>query len=127
MITLTTLLLCFVLLTILILIALPLGNYMAKVFQGENTILTPIIKPLENWLYRLCAISKNKGMDWKNYSISLILFSILSIIILWLIQIFQGILPLNQFNLKGLPWMARLTLQYPLSLTQTGNRLLEKV
>ena len=59
-----------VFLGILILLAVFLGNYMAKVFTGRRNILSFIIRPLETGLYKLCGIDETKMMSWKQYSIA---------------------------------------------------------
>ncbi|HEX7555243.1 MAG TPA: potassium-transporting ATPase subunit KdpA, partial [Leptolinea sp.] len=51
--------------TLLILTAKPLGSYMAKVYSGEKTFLSVIIKPIESFFYRLAGISAEKEMNWK--------------------------------------------------------------
>ena len=43
------------------------GRYIAKVFQGERNLLTPIIRPIERGIYRLCGIDESKEMTWKTY------------------------------------------------------------
>jgi K+-transporting ATPase ATPase A chain len=54
-----------VLFALLTLLAKLLGGYMAKVYQGEHTILSPLFAPLENWIYRLSGVEKEAEMNWK--------------------------------------------------------------
>ena len=54
--------------TILVLLVKPLGNYMAKVFQGENTFLSRWVTPLEGAFYRFTTIDPSDEMDWKMYT-----------------------------------------------------------
>jgi K+-transporting ATPase ATPase A chain len=82
-------------LVILVLLVKPLGLYMAKVFQGERTFLTPIIAPLERLTYRLAGIHPEEEMDWKVYAIAVLLFSGVGFVFLYLLQRLQGLLPLN--------------------------------
>ena len=56
-----------VFLTILTVFAVILGEYMAKVFQGENTWFSPIFNPIEKLLYKLLGVDETKEMDWKTY------------------------------------------------------------
>lgn len=80
-----------------------LGAWMAKVFEGEKHFLN-FLRPLEVFFYKLAGVSENEGMNWKQYSAALLLFSGISFIVVFLIQIFQGHLPLNPQNLPGVSW-----------------------
>lgn len=80
---------------VLVLLVKPLGLYMARVYQGERTLLSPVLAPLERLIYRLAGVDPADEMDWKVYSVVLLLFSIVGIIFLYLLQQFQGFLPLN--------------------------------
>ncbi len=42
-----------------------LGTYMAKVFVGERTFMTPLVRPIEKTIYSVCGVDENEGMDWK--------------------------------------------------------------
>lgn len=91
-------------LTILTLIALLLGEYMAKVFQGERTFLSFILNPIEKLLYKLFGIDDKAEMDWKAYSFSLIIFNVLGILALFILQEFQHLLPFNPQHFGALRW-----------------------
>jgi potassium-transporting ATPase potassium-binding subunit len=80
---------------ILILLVKPVGGYMAKVFQGERNFLTPVLSPIERFFYRLAGIDPQAEMDWKVYSIALLLFSMVGIVFLYLLLRLQALLPLN--------------------------------
>jgi K+-transporting ATPase ATPase A chain len=86
----------------LILLVKPLGLYMSRVYQGEMTFLTPVLAPVERLVYRVAGIAAEDEMDWKNYSISLLLFNLLGFAFLYLLLRFQNQLPLNPLHLKGL-------------------------
>lgn len=88
-------------LTILIVIGKPLGRYMAKVYEGEKVFLSPIVNPIETVIYKIIGTNANDEMDWKEYMISLIMYSITGFSFVFLILIFQAMLPLNPENLKG--------------------------
>lgn len=90
--------------TILTFIALLLGEYMAKVFKGEKTLLSFILKPIENLLYKLFGIDENLEMDWKTYSFSLIIFNVLGIIAVFALQELQHFLPLNPEGFGPVRW-----------------------
>jgi K+-transporting ATPase ATPase A chain len=80
---------------VLILLVKPLGLYMARVYQGERTLLSPVVAPIERLIYRLSGVNLADEMDWKVYSVALLLFSIVGITFLYLLQQLQGFLPLN--------------------------------
>ena len=86
---------------LLVLIALskPLGSFIARVYQGERTFLTPMMKPVENLIYRLSGIRSDDEMDWKTYAISILVFGFVSMIVVILIERLQGLLPLNPQNI----------------------------
>ena len=81
----------------------PLGSYMAKVYQGERTIFTPIIAPAESLFYRILGIHSRDEMDWKTYAMAILWFSLFGFAVLFVLQLIQGWLP---FNPQGLPGVA---------------------
>ena len=86
---------------VLIALALPLGKYMTKVFQRENTYLDLLLKPLEKAIYRLTAVNDEVEMNWKQYAANVILFNFAGMTAIFLIMVFQKILPLNPEQLSG--------------------------
>lgn len=88
---------------ILILLAIPLGRYMGKVFLGEKVFLSPIIRPIEKFLYRILKVDEEKSMGWKQYAGSVLMFNLLGFIVVYLLQIFQKYLPLNPENIGNVP------------------------
>ena len=80
---------------ILVLLVKPLGAYMARVYQREQTFLDPILGPVERFVYRLAGVRENVEMDWKVYAIALLQFSLASLLIVYLVQRVQNLLPLN--------------------------------
>lgn len=88
---------------ILILLAIPLGRYMGKVFLGEKVFLSPIVRPIEKFLYRILKIDEEKGMGWKQYAGSLLMFNLLGFIVVYLLQVFQKYLPLNPEDIGNVP------------------------
>ncbi len=91
------------LLVVLFLAAL-MGEYMAKVFSGESTLMTPLLRPLEKRLYLLCGVDESREMSWKAYAAALLVFNILGFIALFLIQELQALLPLNPAGLGAVRW-----------------------
>ncbi|MGG5461439.1 potassium-transporting ATPase subunit KdpA [Clostridium sp. B9] len=88
-------------LIILIILAIPLGKYIGKVMNGERVFLSKVIVPIENLIYRLFGVDEEEEMGWKKYSISILVFSAIGFIVLFLLNIFQGFLPLNPEGVQG--------------------------
>ncbi len=82
-------------LTILLLLAKPLGSFMAKVYQGERTFLDPVLGPIERFIYRIAGVKPEEEMNWKTYAGAVMLFNILGILAVYAIQRLQAVLPLN--------------------------------
>lgn len=89
---------------ILVLLAIPLGIYIGKVMNGEKVLLSKLLSPCEKLIYKVLGINKEEEMTWRRYSISVLIFSGVGFIILFLIQILQGILPGNPEGVGGLSW-----------------------
>ena len=79
----------------LLLLAKPLGIYMAMVYEGEQFLPVRIIGPVERIFYRLCGIHPDEEMDWKQYAVAVLIFSAAGLLLLYLFQRLQGVLPLN--------------------------------
>lgn len=79
----------------------PLGLFMWRVFAGERTLLTPVLRPVERVIYRATGADATREMGWTEYTISTLLFSIVSLLALYLLQRLQGMLPFNPQNLPG--------------------------
>ncbi|HWZ82909.1 MAG TPA: potassium-transporting ATPase subunit KdpA [Terriglobales bacterium] len=73
----------------------PLGLFMARVFNREKTFMDPVLRPLERLLYRVSRVDETHEMRWTEYAVSMLLFSVVSMLVLYLIQRVQGFLPLN--------------------------------
>jgi len=80
---------------ILIALAKPLGLYMARVYQGEHTLLDPLLRPVERLLYRLAGVHAGDEMDWKVYALAMLLFNAAGLLVVYALQRLQGFLPLN--------------------------------
>jgi potassium-transporting ATPase potassium-binding subunit len=77
------------------LVSVPLGLYMARVFSDEKTFLDPVLKPLEKLIYKVCGIHPANEMTWWEYAISMLLFSMAGMLLLYAIERLQQFLPLN--------------------------------
>ncbi len=84
-------------------ISVPLGLYMARVFSNERTFLDPVLGPVERLIYRICGINPGVEMGWAGYTISMLAFSLISMIFLYALQRLQYYLPLNPQGLAGVP------------------------
>ena len=73
----------------------PLGAFMARVFNREKTFLDPVLRPLEKLIYRTTGVDEKHEMAWTEYAVAMLLFSVVSMLLLYLIQRVQGYLPFN--------------------------------
>ncbi len=79
----------------LLVLAKPLGIYMAKVYDGHSFVLDKVLGPAERFIYRCCGIHPDEDMDWKKYAMAVLMFSAVGLLTVYLLQRIQGILPLN--------------------------------
>jgi len=84
--------------------AILLGKYMSKVFTGKKTFITPVIMPVEKFIYRICSIDENQEMTWKRYAYTLLIFNTIGILFLFVLQLIQNYLPLNPAGMTGVRW-----------------------
>ena len=82
-------------LLVIFLVTKPLGVFMTRVFTREKTLLDPLLRPVEKLIYRLIGIDENHEMRWTEYTISMLLFSGVSMLLLYLIERSQRWLPFN--------------------------------
>lgn len=73
----------------------PFGGYMTRVFNGERTILSPVLRPFERGLYWLCGVNEEEDQHWTTYGAAMLAFSVVGFIVLYGIQRLQGVLPFN--------------------------------
>ncbi len=83
----------------LLALAKPLGSFMARVYEGERTILDPILRPVERLIYRLAGVHAEEDMDWKVYAIAMMVFNVMGLLVVYAIQRVQAVLPLNPAGL----------------------------
>jgi K+-transporting ATPase ATPase A chain len=77
------------------LVARPLGSFMAKVFARERTWLDPVLRPIERLVYRATGVDETHEMRWTEYAVALLLFSVVSMLVLYLMERTQQLLPFN--------------------------------
>jgi len=90
----------FVVLTALV---VPLGRFMARVFQGERTFLTPVLQPVEAVLYSLGGVDKNREQHWITYTVAMLLFNAAGFLVVYALQRFQAVLPFNPADQSAVP------------------------
>ncbi len=73
----------------------PIGLYMVRVFEGERTWLSPILRPLESLIYRLSGVRENEEMPWYAYALSMLAFSAIGLVYLYVLLRTQKWLPFN--------------------------------
>ena len=85
----------FLFLALIFVVTKPMGIFIAKVFSRERTIMDPVLRPIERVLYRVTGVDENHEMRWTEYAISMLLFSAVSMLLLYLIERIQNFLPFN--------------------------------
>jgi K+-transporting ATPase ATPase A chain len=88
-------------------VAVPLGNYMARVYSGESVLLSRIFGPVERSVYRVLRVDANREMGWKEWARNLVVFSFVGWLLLYLILRTQSIHPGNSYGgatFKSAPW-----------------------
>jgi len=80
---------------LVLLVTKPLGIFMTRVFNRERTFMDPVLRPVERLLYRVTGVDEDHEMRWTEYAISMLLFSLVSMIVLYLMERLQGYLPFN--------------------------------
>ncbi len=86
---------------VLLLLAKPLGVYMARVYEGQPSGLDRVLGPVERLFYRMCGIKRDEEMSWKKYAGAVLVFSAAGFFFLYLLQRLQGMLPLNPQKFAG--------------------------
>lgn len=84
---------------VLALLVVLVGRYMARIYQGKPTILSPLFQPLETWILKVSGVKAEEEMDWKSFAAALLIFNALGIAVVYLLQQIQQFLPLNPLNL----------------------------
>src|SRR5689334_9160542 len=79
----------------LIALAIPLGAYMARVYEGKATWAQKVLGPLERLLYRMFGVEPESEQSWQRYALALMVFNLLGLVVVYLLQRLQGVLPGN--------------------------------
>jgi K+-transporting ATPase ATPase A chain len=86
---------------VLLLLMRPLGVYIARVVEGEKTFLDPLLRPIERLFYRVCGIQAEQEMSWQQYSMAMLIVSFVSLLLTYVIERAQSLLPWNPQHLAG--------------------------
>jgi K+-transporting ATPase ATPase A chain len=93
---------------VLLALVKPLGSFMAKVFQGERTFLSPVLAPCERLIYRISGVKPEEEMGWKRYAGSVLLFNLALLVSLFVMLMTQHLLPLNPQKVPAFTWQLAL-------------------
>ncbi|MES2683832.1 MAG: potassium-transporting ATPase subunit KdpA [Pseudomonadota bacterium] len=85
----------------LVLLTRPLGGFLFRVFEGERTLLSPVLGPIERGIYRLAGVDAKQDQSWLSYTGALLAFNALGFLLLYAILRLQDILPLNPQDLAA--------------------------
>ena len=80
---------------VVIAITKPLGGYMTRVFNGERSLLHPVMRPIERAVYWCCGVDETKEQNWLTYAVAMLFFSVAGFITLYALQRLQAVLPFN--------------------------------
>jgi potassium-transporting ATPase potassium-binding subunit len=106
----------FVVLTALV---VPLGRFMARVFEGERTFLSPLFRPVEAVLYRAAGVDESREQHWLTYTVAMLLFNAAGFLLVYALQRFQAVLPLNPAGMS--PVAPDLAFNTAVSFTSNTN------
>ncbi len=106
-------------LALILVLTKPIGIFMARVFNREHTFLDPVLRPVERLLYRVTLVDEEHEMRWTEYAFSMLLFSAVSMLLLYFLQRAQQLLPLNPQKFAGVS--AELAFNTAASFTTNTN------
>ena len=89
---------------VIALCVVPLGGWMAKVFTGKPNFMTPVTAFVEQKFLALGGVDGSADMDWKEFAVALMVFSVPCVLVAFLLQLVQQYLPLNPAGLGPVPW-----------------------
>jgi len=99
----------------------PMGAYMARVFEGERTMLHPLLRPIERLLYRIARVDEARDMRWTSYAFAMLMFSLVGGLLSYAILRLQGVLPLNPQHFSGKEMTPDLAFNTAMSFTTNTN------
>lgn len=102
-----------------LLLAKPMGSYLTRVFERRKTFLDPVLGPCERLLYRLTGIEAEEEMRWTQYAVAMLIFSAATMLLTYLVERLQSLLPLNPQHLPAVE--SALALNTAISFTTNTN------
>src|SRR5207244_887948 len=108
-------------LVLILAVTKPMGVFMTHVFNRERTFLDPLLGPIERLIYKLTRVNADREMRWTEYAVAMLLFSAVSMIVLYLIQRLQGVLPFNPQHLPGVDSVAFTGSSFNTAVSFTSN------
>src|SRR5215469_8439021 len=81
----------------------PFGGYMTRVFNGERTLLSPVLRPIERGIYAICGAKENEEQHWITYGVAMLSFSLAGFLSLYALMRFQDVLPFNPQAFAAVP------------------------
>src|SRR5215472_2073261 len=84
-------------------LVVPLGAYMTRVFNGERTFLSPVLRPVEGALYRIAGVDPAREQHWLTYTVAMLLFHVGGFLILYALMRLQAMLPFNPADQPAVP------------------------
>jgi K+-transporting ATPase ATPase A chain len=88
-------------LVVLVALARPLGIFMANVYEGRRTFLSPVLRPIERLIYKLSGIDERGEDGWKRYTAGMLVFNLVGVVFVYLLQRLQNVLPLNPADMSA--------------------------
>ena len=88
---------------VILMVTKPLGIYMFRVFEGDRQPLPRLFGPIERGLYRLCGVNPREQQTWTEYTLALLLFSAITLLVTYAIERLQQVLPLNPQHFDPVP------------------------
>ena len=88
---------------ILLIVAFPLGKYLANVYSGKKTIFDRVFNPIAKIMYRIGGVDEKQEMNWRQYASAVVIFNLLGMLFVFLIQVFQDVLPWNPADFSAVP------------------------
>src|SRR5690242_7971774 len=104
---------------VLLVVTKPMGVYMARIFSGERTLAGRLLGPLERLIYRVCRVDPATEQTWTAYASAMLIFSVVSLLVLYALMRLQYYLPLNPQKFPGVP--ADLSFNTAASFTTNTN------
>ena len=85
-------------------LAWPLGHYLARVLGGQRSVFEPVLAPAENLVYRALGVDSARGMSWVGYARAFLFSNLVLGLLVWMVLMFQHLLPLNPDRIPGMSW-----------------------